>query len=585
MRWAPQSLFARLLAALLAVIGVTLTVIIVLIMQDRRDLALRVGGAWNTSHRITEITNSVASLQGTQRASEIARLKEKPVVVSGQIDVRVLRRRLDTVNIAERFEYQLRRQLGPGYQVTVTPAHLENRDVVRMITSALPRTAEMIVNGVAAPPRFTPALPPMNVHSNRETATVRDPASGSGPPAPGAPGAAIAYEPAFNATFVQGEDGSAAGVVRVETLPGVPPADAIFGIGPMPPGEGPPEAGRSVHIIGTGPPPALMQGARRVVFPGLLDVNVRLPDGGALTFRVAPPWPEPPLPVRIFLELGILTLALGLALYLTTRSITRPLSDLAHAADAVGRSVRHPRLIEKGAREIRDATRAFNAMQDRLRRYLDSRTRVLAAMSHDLKTPLTRLRLRVESVSDAGLRERFSTDLDEMESLVHSALGLFKGLDDDEVFEPIELDGLLQTLRAQFAELGHDITIEGHARGPISVKPRALKRCLTNLLDNAIKFGSKATLVVEDGQALVIRVRDDGPGIPPAALEQVFEPFFRLESSRSRDTGGTGLGLTIARDVAQAHGGTLVLHNLSEHGPPERGLEAVLTLPRNSSRR
>jgi signal transduction histidine kinase len=283
------------------------------------------------------------------------------------------------------------------------------------------------------------------------------------------------------------------------------------------------------------------------------------------------------LPVRIFLELGILTLALGLALFFTTRSITRPLSNLARAADAVGRSVRHPRLIEEGASEIRNATRAFNAMQDRLLRYLDSRTRVLAAMSHDLKTPLTRLRLRVESVSDSDLRERFGSDLDEMESLVHGALGLFKGLDDEETFESIDVNALLHTVESEFTEMGAQVSVSGAAASPVPVKPRALKRCLTNLVENAVKFGSRADLIVEDGPALVIRVRDDGPGIPIDSLEQVFEPFFRLESSRSRDTGGTGLGLTIARDVAQAHGGTLILNNL-----PERGLEAVLTIPRTA---
>jgi signal transduction histidine kinase len=314
--------------------------------------------------------------------------------------------------------------------------------------------------------------------------------------------------------------------------------------------------------------------------PGLFDVNVVLPDGGNVVFRTSPPFTQPPLPIRIFLELGILTIALGLALYVTTRSITRPLSDLAQAADAVGRSVRHPKLVEKGASEIRDATRAFNAMQDRLLRYLDSRTRVLAAMSHDLRTPLTRLRLRMESIQDPALRDRFGSDLDEMETLVRGALGLFKGLDDDETAEPVDIDALLATLQANFAEMGASVSIEGRAQNALPGKPLALKRCLTNLLENAIKFGAQARIIVADGESLTIRVQDEGPGIPEDALEQVFEPFFRLESSRNRDTGGTGLGLTIARDIAQAHGGTLVLHNL-----PERGLEAVLTLPRNSPRK
>jgi signal transduction histidine kinase len=493
-RLAPQSLFGRLLAALLAVVGVTLTVIVILILQDRRDLALRVGGVWNTSHRIAEITSSVSSLKGPQRAQEIERLTENPVVV-GQMDFRILRRRPDMVHLSEKFADQVRKQLGKGYKVTITPAQPENRDVIHIVTGGGPRSPDAF----RGPPGITTGAP----------------------------------EERF--LIIQGE----------------------------PPG------GR--------PPPTIVHGRRAGLMIGLFDVNVSMPDGQSLVFRVAPPWPEPPLPVRIFLEMGILTLALGVALLLTTRSITRPLSNLARAADAVGRSVRHPRLVEEGAREIRDATRAFNAMQDRLLRYLDSRTRVLAAMSHDLKTPLTRLRLRVESVSDADLRDRFSSDLDEMESLVHGALGLFKGLDDDETFEAIDVNALLGTIQTEFTEMGAQVSVSGQATSPVPVKPRALKRCLTNLVENAVKFGSKADLFVEDGLALVIRVRDDGPGIPAHSLEQVFEPFFRLESSRSRDTGGTGLGLTIARDVAQAHGGTLILNNL-----PERGLEAVLTIPRTA---
>jgi signal transduction histidine kinase len=307
-----------------------------------------------------------------------------------------------------------------------------------------------------------------------------------------------------------------------------------------------------------------------------LDVSVGLPDGDKLVFRVAAPLPDPPLPWQLFLQLGVLTLVLAIVLFLVTRNITRPLSKLAQAAEAVGRSVRHPPLAEEGVREIRDATRAFNTMQDRLLRYLDSRTSVLAAMSHDLRTPLTRLRLRVESVSDEPLRARFAADLDEMESLVRSALALFKGLDDAEAFERIDVDGLLRTLVAEYAELGAAVALEGRAHGFVQGKPRALKRCLTNLIDNALKFGKRAVVGVEEGDALLIRISDEGPGIPEELLERVFEPFYRLESSRSRDTGGAGLGLSIARDIAQAHGGTLTLRNR-----PQRGLVAELRLPRH----
>jgi signal transduction histidine kinase len=283
-----------------------------------------------------------------------------------------------------------------------------------------------------------------------------------------------------------------------------------------------------------------------------------------------------PLSRNLFFNLALLVLLLVIALYVTARSITRPLSKLVSAAESLGRNVRQPKLAEKGARELQDAARAFNTMQDRLQRYLDSRTRVLAAMSHDLKTPLTRLRLQVETtLDDPAIQARFGKELDEMESMVRGALALFRGLDDDETLAPIDINALVATLRSEFTEMGADVTVEGEAARPIMGKPQALRRCLTNLVANAVKFGTRAKIIVEDGDALVIRVRDEGPGIPPEELERVFEPFYRVESSRNRDTGGTGLGLSIARDVAQAHGGSLVARNL-----PVKGLEALLVLPR-----
>lgn len=214
-------------------------------------------------------------------------------------------------------------------------------------------------------------------------------------------------------------------------------------------------------------------------------------------------------------------------------------------------------------------------MQDRLRRYLDSRSRVLAAMSHDLKTPLTRLRLQVETLEDPSLQERIGRQLDEMESMVHQALALFRGLDDGEAAAPLDINALLARVQEQFTEMGADVTISGRALQPLVGKAQALKRCLTNLVANAVNFGTRARILVEDGAALTIRVRDAGPGIPADELERVFEPFYRLESSRNRDSGGTGLGLSIARDIAEAHGGSLTLANL-----PQGGLEATLTLPR-----
>src|SRR5215472_10414712 len=305
------------------------------------------------------------------------------------------------------------------------------------------------------------------------------------------------------------------------------------------------------------------------------DVMVRFPEGDPVRFRVTRAPKGAPLPRNLFVNLGLLVLLLVLALYLAARNITRPLSELASAADSVGRDARPRQLRERGARELRDAARAFNTMQDRLHRYLDSRTRVLAAMSHDLKTPLTRLRLQVETLVEPELQARIGRELDEMESMVREALALFRGLDDGEAALPFDANALLATLREEFAGMGAAVTVSGTAREQFVGKPQALKRCLTNLVANAVKFGGRADIVVSDGAELRIAVRDHGPGIPEAELERVFEPFYRLESSRNRDSGGTGLGLSIARDIAQAHGGSLTLANLAGGG-----LEATLRLPR-----
>src|SRR5580698_5093990 len=306
------------------------------------------------------------------------------------------------------------------------------------------------------------------------------------------------------------------------------------------------------------------------------DVRVRFPDGDTVVYRVTRMAGGAPLPRNLIMNLILLLLILVVVLYLVARSITRPLSDLARAADSVGRHASAAQLEERGARELRDAARAFNTMQDRLRRYLDSRTRVLAAMSHDLKTPLTRLRLQVETLIEPALQARISRELDEMESMVREALSLFRGLDDGERAAPVDIDALLAQLRAEFADMGGEVTVVGHALRSFTGRAQALKRCFTNLIANAIKFGTCAEVSVADTeQELVVRIRDRGPGIPPDELERVFEPFYRVESSRNRDSGGTGLGLSIARDIAQAHGGTLSVANL-----PAGGLEATLRLPR-----
>ncbi len=304
------------------------------------------------------------------------------------------------------------------------------------------------------------------------------------------------------------------------------------------------------------------------------DVHVHFADGGAALFRITRLPEGAPVPRHLFINLGVLVLLLVIVLYVAARNITRPLSALARATDSVGRDARPQPLEERGARELRVAARAFNTMQDRLHRYLDSRTRVLAAMSHDLKTPLTRLRLQVETLDNPAAEARIGRELDEMEAMVREALALFRGVEDGELAVPVDLNTLLAQVRQEFTDMGAQVSVTGGAQ-PFTGRPQALKRCLTNLVANAVKFGTRADIELEDGAVLAIYVRDRGPGIPGAELERVFEPFYRLESSRSRDSGGTGLGLSIARDIAQAHGGSLRLRNL-----PAGGLEAELRLPR-----
>jgi len=226
--------------------------------------------------------------------------------------------------------------------------------------------------------------------------------------------------------------------------------------------------------------------------------------------------------------------------------------------------------------EVRRAAAAFNTMQARLQTYLREREQMLGAVSHDLRTPITRLRLRAELIEDEALRAKFARDLAEMEAMTAVALDFLRGVNKDEPVQPVDVTALLESLQADSEEAGHDVTVQGEMQTPYPAHPLALKRLLSNLIENAIKYGARASVTVEDKAAqLRIVVADEGPGIPEEQLEQVFEPFYRIEGSRSRDTGGVGLGLSVARDIARAHGGELVVRNRVGGG-----LEAVLTLPR-----
>ena len=322
------------------------------------------------------------------------------------------------------------------------------------------------------------------------------------------------------------------------------------------------------------PPWAALHGASQ---PGLSFVaQVRLRDGELITFDARQSAQTVSWPYRLLLSLGVLLVAVVAVSLVAVRWTTRPLNALADAADELGRDIHRPPLPEEGPEEVSRAARAFNTMQARLAGYIRDRTRVLAAMSHDLKTPVTRLRLRAELLEDPQVRVKFTKDLDEMESMVGATLDFVRGQEIGEPVQPVDVMAMLESLQADMAEMGGAVSIEGGAKAPFPGRPQALKRCLANLLENAVKYGKAARVTVNDDDSLLeIRIQDEGPGLPQVELEKVFEPFYRVEGSRSRDTGGTGLGLTIARGIAEAHGGRLSLRNREEGG-----LEATLRLPR-----
>jgi signal transduction histidine kinase len=237
-----------------------------------------------------------------------------------------------------------------------------------------------------------------------------------------------------------------------------------------------------------------------------------------------------------------------------------------------------PPMAEVGPSEVRTVIRAFNQMRLQLRGYLVERAQMLAAISHDLRTPITRLRLRAEMIQDPGHREKFVRDLDEMQAMAGSALEFFRSVGDETQRQALDVGALVESLCEDWCETGADVRLEGAPNGPYGAHPRALRRCLDNLVENALRYGERARITIEDDDAaLRIAVRDAGPGIPDKDLVRVFEPFFRLERSRNRDSGGTGLGLAIARNIARWHGGDIHLRNAANG----KGLTAELVLPRS----
>jgi signal transduction histidine kinase len=314
--------------------------------------------------------------------------------------------------------------------------------------------------------------------------------------------------------------------------------------------------------------------------PGVrMYATVLLNDGVWITVESIDPARATQWVIRMFRNLAIVDGVMVILCFFAVRLVTRPLSVLASAAEDLGRNIDRPPLPERGANELVRASRALNVMQDRLKRYVDTRMKVLAAMSHDLKTPITRMRLRAEMLDDAHIKAKFIKDLDELQQMVGSTLDYMRGLGEGgEAVQPIDVAALISSLKEDAEEAGHTVTVSGDARNPVMGRAQALKRCLQNLIDNALAYGRRADITLrEEGGAVNIAISDDGPGIPEDDIERVFEPFYRVEGSRNRNTGGSGLGLSIARNIAQAHGGSVRLRNLARGG-----VEATLRIPRGA---
>ncbi|MDE2005536.1 MAG: HAMP domain-containing protein [Rhodospirillales bacterium] len=316
--------------------------------------------------------------------------------------------------------------------------------------------------------------------------------------------------------------------------------------------------------------------------PGRIDIALKLPDGGWLDVDT----PVPPLrPWRspdFLWASGLMTLAAAALSVWAVRRLTAPVRTLAAAAEALGRDVNSPPLLpEDGPEEVATAARAFNTMAARIRRFVQDRTDLLSAIGHDLRTPITRLKLRAEFIDDEEQRRKILADLGELEAMVAAALAFGRDARGAEPVASLDLAELVRTVLDEAGDARPDLAERLAYEGPDHLTFRGrtlgLKRALANLVGNAVGYGNaaRARLIPADGERQVtIEIDDDGPGIPPSELDAVFAPFRRGEPSRNRETGGVGLGLPIARNILRAHGGEVTLANR-----PGGGLRATVRLP------
>jgi signal transduction histidine kinase len=312
-----------------------------------------------------------------------------------------------------------------------------------------------------------------------------------------------------------------------------------------------------------------------------ITIGYLLPDSAWLIVKIHLPPPRPWHSPTFLWAFAVMTLCAALLSFWAVRELTGPVATLAAAAEALGRDVNAPPLPEGGPDEVARAASAFNTMASRIRRFVQDRTFLLAAIGHDLRTPITRLKLRAEFIDDDELRDKFLADLDELDTMVSATLAFGRDTSDLEPAVPLNLAALLRTILDEAADARPDsadsLALDDAAHVTLRGRPVALKRAFANLVGNAMKYGAAARVRIETATPglATVTVEDDGPGIPPDQLERVFDPFYRVEESRNRETGGTGLGLPIARNIIRAHGGDVILANR----PGAAGVRATVTLP------
>ena len=311
-----------------------------------------------------------------------------------------------------------------------------------------------------------------------------------------------------------------------------------------------------------------------------IDVGLKTPDGEWLNVRIAVEPPRPWHSPGFLMAFLVMTAAAAGLILWAVRRLTAPVAILAAAAEALGRDVNAPPLPEDGPTEVATAAAAFNTMASRIRRFVQDRTELLTAIGHDLRTPITRLKLRAEFIDDEEQRAKIMADLEELEAMVSATLAFGRDVRSGEPVTSVDLVELLRTVLDEAGdarpEAAEALAYDGPAHLTVRVRSLSLKRALSNLIGNAVAYGGAARvrlLPPVDGM-LTIEIEDDGPGIPPEELDRVFEPFHRGEPSRTRETGGMGLGLPIARNIMRAHGGDVALANR-----PQGGVKVTVTLP------